>query len=68
MQINRGKQQKRKDEISSRKLEISKEYFMQRWAQQRIKTATKTTTNYDYTVEMMNRFKGLNLINRVLKN
>ena len=29
---NRGKQQNGKDEISSRKLEIPKEHFMQRWA------------------------------------
>ena len=29
----RGKQQNGKDEISSRKLEILREHFMQRWAQ-----------------------------------
>ena len=32
MQRNRGKQQNGKDEISSRKLEIPREHFMQRWA------------------------------------
>ena len=33
MQRNRGKQQNGKDEVSSRKLEIPREYFMQRWVQ-----------------------------------
>ena len=34
MQRNRGKQQNGEDlEISSRKLEIPREHFMQRWAQ-----------------------------------
>ena len=33
MQRNRGKQQNGKDEISSRKLEIPREQFMQRWVQ-----------------------------------
>ena len=33
MQRNRGKQQNGKDEISSRKLEVPREHFMQRWAQ-----------------------------------
>ena len=32
MQRNRGKQQNAKDKISSRKLEIPREHFMQRWA------------------------------------
>ena len=32
-QRGRGEQQTGKDQISSRKLEIQKEHFMQRWAQ-----------------------------------
>ena len=35
MQRYRGKQQNGKDKISSRKLKIPREHFMQRWAQKK---------------------------------
>ena len=38
MERNKGKQQKVRLENSSRKLEISNEHFIQRWAQQRTET------------------------------